>query len=163
MLIGTLRQLLASSRSDSGPILNALSFPLPLSGAPPSQMSTEIEAWRLTEGELFCPSELQFPVGDMRWGLAATTGARHWLHIDSDGFGTYIDVQTGQKWWIVFNPPANGDKRAFGNIEQFLHQFDTNAEEGSIWDIDDDDSDTDSDEDRQWIAEAICLSEGSRL
>ena len=68
----------------------------------------------------------------MWWRLAATTGARHGLHINSDGFGTFIDVQCGLKWWIVFHPPANRDKRAFGNVEQFLHGFDTNAEEGSI-------------------------------
>ncbi|KAF8220480.1 hypothetical protein L208DRAFT_1202251, partial [Tricholoma matsutake] len=39
-----------------------------------------------------------------RWGLAATSGAHHLWHIDCNGFCTYIDTQTGMKWWIIAKP-----------------------------------------------------------
>lgn len=162
MVIGTLRGLYETSRTESGAILNALSFPLSLSGVNVSAMSSEVEAWRSTQGELFCPPEVQFPVGDIRWGLAATKGARHWIHIDSDGFGTYLDVQCGGKWWITFNPPATKDKMAFADIFQFLDGFDTNAENDSYWAIAAD-GEKEIDEATAWVAEAIYLSPGTRL
>lgn len=162
VVIGTLQQLLEASRSESGPILNALSFPLPLSGVQATSTNSEVEAWRSTQGEKFCPPEVQFPVGDIRWGLAATNGARHWIHIDSDGFGTYIDVQCGGKWWITFNPPANKDKYAFASIYQFLDNFDTNAEKGSSWELATSGG-KDTKENEGWIAEAVYLEPGTRL
>ena len=158
MVIGTLSQMLEASRLPSGPILNALSFPLPLTGVSWTPLSSEVEAWRSTVGQLFCPSEAQFPVGDIRWGLAATKGARHWIHIDSDGFGTYLDVQCGGKWWITFNPPAEKDKAAFADVFQFLDNFETNAEDGSYWALAAQNNETTA-----WIAEAIYLSPGTRL
>ena len=41
------------------------------------------------------------PLAYFWWGLAATTSALSWWHIDSEGFGTYIDTKAGLKWWIV--------------------------------------------------------------
>jgi hypothetical protein len=120
-------------------------------------MSSEIEAWRVTEGEPFCVPESQFPVGEMRWGLAATRGARHWIHIDSDGLGTFIDVQCGGKIWIVFSPPANRGKYDFASIEQYL-DFEVTPSEGGCWDVDIEPKDSE-----HWIAEAVYLSRGTRL
>jgi hypothetical protein len=158
---GTLRQLVEASRSQSSPILNALSFPLGLSGAQPSSFSSEIEAWRLTKGLKFCPPELQFPVGELRWGLAATEGGRHWMHVDSDGLGTFIDVKTGLKMWIVFSPPSAHSPHRFASIDTFLDGFDTNGVVGGRWDIDS--RMIDSDNDDRWIAEAVCLGKDTRL
>ncbi|KIM43805.1 hypothetical protein M413DRAFT_68970 [Hebeloma cylindrosporum] len=42
-----------------------------------------------------------FPTGHVRWGLAATAGARTWWHIDSNGFLTANQVKDGDKIWIV--------------------------------------------------------------
>jgi hypothetical protein len=122
-------------------------------------MSTEIEAWRLTERMKFCPVELRFPAGEMRWGLAATRGGRSWLHIDGDGLGTYIDTQCGGRWWITFNPPSNMNKDAFGSKEQYLHNFDTNGVDGGRWDL----NRMERNEGEEWIAEAVYLSKGTRL
>jgi hypothetical protein len=92
----------------------------------------------------------------MRWGLAATRGARHWIHIDSDGLGTFIDVKCGGKWWVVFSPPAKLGKHGFGAIDTFLNNFNVDGEnKGRFGDeVDDDD---------RWIAEGVYLSEGTRL
>lgn len=122
-------------------------------------MSSEVEAWQLTQGLKFCPREVQFPVGRMRWGLAATRGARHWIHIVSDGLGTFVDVKCGTQWWIIFGPPENQGKYAFGSVEMFLDDFDTNGiQEGRFW-IDGDGNRRDN----AWVAEAVLLSAGSRL
>ena len=82
----------------------------------------------------------------MRWGLAATAGARHWIHIDSDGLGTFVDVKCGAKWWILFTPLEGQDKHAFSSIDQFLNDFDVVRLT-----------------DGRWEAEAVYLTEGNRL
>jgi hypothetical protein len=156
MCTGTLRQMLKASRLATGPILNALSFPQPLSGVEPSGMSSEIEAWQVTEGKPFCERTLAFPTGQMRWGLAATAGARHWIHIDSDGMGTYIDVQCGGKWWILFCPPDGQTKLTFSWVETFLGQFDIKSQAGR-WDT------KNTLVNDLWVAEAIYLAPGTRL
>jgi len=145
MRIGTLRQVLQVARSSDGPILNALSFPRPLAGVKPSPISSEVEAWRATEGMKFCKPAAHFPVGEMRWGLAATAGGRHYLHVDNDGLGTVIDVKTGAKLWIICTPNDGQDKRAFASITQFLEDFDVTKI------------------DKRWKAEAIYLTSGTRL
>ena len=161
MVIGTLNQILEASESSKGPILNALSFPLPLTGVIATKFSTEVTAWKLTQGELFCPPEMHFPVGDIRWGLAALEGARHWIHIDSDGFGTFVDVQCGAKWWILFNPADGMNRSAFGDIYQYLDDYQSNADDGSFWDRAT--KPGNSSKDTAWVAEAIYLTPGTRL
>jgi len=141
--------------------MNALSFPLGMSGAQPDSISSEIEGWRVTEGLRFCPSEgstqVHFPVSEMRWGLAATRGGRHWVHVDADGLATFIDPQCGLKLWMVLRPPANKGKHGFASIRTFLGNFDTNGVDQARWGPRGDDNED------QWRAEAICLAEGTRL
>jgi hypothetical protein len=156
---GTLRQLLNASRTGSGPILNAMSLPLSLSGVEPSALSSEVEAWLLTQGLKFCPQEAHFPVGPMRWGSAATRGATHWIHIDNNGLGSFVEVKCGAQWWIVFGPPVNQDKHAFGSVELFMNDFDTNGIQDGRWRIHEDGGSRDN----AWVAEAVLLSAGSRL
>ena len=175
MVFGTLCQLLEASQTLSGLILNALSFPLTCVGVDSSVISTEVKAWHMMEGDLFRPAEEQFPVGDIRWSLAATRGARHWIHIDSDGFGTYVETKMGDKWWIIFSPPEKGDKRCFASVYQFLNNFHTNAEQDSPWYKEMNKANTDSDEvdegnanesdseEGLWITEAILLTPGTHL
>jgi len=87
--------------------------------------------------------------------LAATTGALHWWHIDSDGFGTYIDVKTGLKWWIVAKPKktisfqgsSHYDFSEFASTDLFTQsEYEVEAPSTSIWDL-----------------EAVLLSPGTRL
>jgi len=152
---GTLRHLLQAVQTEDGPILNALSFPKSLSGMDPSAFSSEVEAWELTERMKFCPVEARFPVGDMRWGLAATRGARHWMHIDADGLGTFLDTKAGTKLWILFGHCTGGDRHMFGSTDIYLGGFDTNGINEGLW--------SRSVDDQSWRAEAVYLTPGTRL
>jgi hypothetical protein len=108
---GTLRQMLDSSRSANGRILNALNFPLAACDrTPDGGIASDLAAWTLTENTAWCNGFCSlFPTRDVRWGLAANAGAIHWFHIDSDGFGTYVDVvsKNGKKLWLVARPVDN--------------------------------------------------------
>ena len=91
-------QLLEASTTDSGKILNALEFPMgtaPVSPTP--KFSTDLVAWEITS------RGTPPPIGDIRWGLAATPGARTWFHMDSNGFNTFIDIKCGFKAWMCIN------------------------------------------------------------
>src|SRR5882672_2709317 len=43
----------------------------------------------------------------MWWGLAATAHTFTQLHIDSDGFSTFMQVMCRKKVWIVYYPSPN--------------------------------------------------------
>jgi hypothetical protein len=139
--------LLESSRED-GKILNGLNFPMPEVGMGWWPFSTDSAAWKATKGSLGCSHEEAPPLKSFRWGLAATTGALSWLHIDSNGLGTYIDPKAGKKWWIVLKRKGTG--RDFGSCsdaEAFFsgkYEVDTADEEG-------------------WDFEAVVLVPGTRL
>jgi hypothetical protein len=49
----------------------------------------------------------QYPVLDMRWGLAGTANAVTFFHIDSDGYATYLRVICGKKVWGIYRQPDN--------------------------------------------------------
>ena len=121
---GTLDHLLASAREEGGAIVNALSFRLPLSAIEQNTFSSDVEAWRVTEGRPYCDDDAQYPTADMRWGLVATAGARHWIHIDCDGLCTLIEPLCGRKLWILYSPSDEYDEKIFGDIDQFFNGFD---------------------------------------
>ena len=43
----------------------------------------------------------------MRWALAATAHTVTFLHIDSDGYSTFLRVLCGKKVWGVYRPTAD--------------------------------------------------------
>ncbi len=143
--MGTLEHLLQSAQTQDGAILNALSFPLPLSSINNSAFSSDVEAWRTTEGLPYCDQEALYPSADMKWGLAATAGARHWIHVDCNGLGTVVDPVVGKKLWCLFTPKEDVSEGSFGDIDQFFNGFDvTNPP-------------------NYWDAEAVLLEPGTRL
>ena len=88
-------QLLEASASDTGKIINALEFPMGTAPVSPTPVfSSDLVAWENTS------HGIPPPIGDIRWGLAATPGARTWFHMDSNGFNTFIDVKCGYKAWL---------------------------------------------------------------
>lgn len=111
--------------------------------------SSCLHAWWSTKKLADCRGQ-SLPTDDIRWGLAATNGALHWFHIDSDGFGTYIDVQTGGKLWIVARPRLSlSDGRGykdFARINLFLEDYDLATPASERWDL-----------------EAVFLQKGTRL
>jgi len=104
-----------------------------------------VEAWRITEGLPYCDQEARYPSGDMKWGLAATAGALHWIHIDCDGLATEIDVVTGEKLWFLYTSEEDVSDLSFGDIDNFFNDFDVTSPP------------------MYWDAEAVSLQPGTRL
>lgn len=143
---GSLADLLEASKSLDSRILNALDIPDPFSGYERSSFSSDSHALASVfrqEGW----AKKAIPIEDIRWGLAATTGAFHHWHVDSDGFGTFIDLIAGSKWWIVARP-----------IGDLKHDWST----GTSW-LKNKAFDLDRDGKGMFDVEAILLQPGSRL
>ncbi|KAF8190141.1 hypothetical protein BJ912DRAFT_925766 [Pholiota molesta] len=142
---GTARQILAAHRQNGGKILNALNFPGTHLAYPDLPLSSDLVAWEATRSRKMSRDE-DFPTRNMRWFLAATKGATHMWHIDSDGAGTIIGADNGSKCWIVAYPKEGHSEESFASIDFFLPPFDiTKACKA------------------KWTLEAIVLSPGSRL
>jgi hypothetical protein len=127
------------------PVVNALTLPMP-PGLRPEQefrFSSEHVAWLRTLGNDFCHAP--YPTSSTRWGLAAFNGAFHYFHIDSDGFGTFVEVKHGLKLWVVARPKES--VASFGDIDGFLKRFGDGTSPNS--DI--------------WIVEAVVLGPKTRL
>lgn len=129
----TLKDLYWHSLSENGKILNGLEFPCPAGCMEPDvQMSSDGIAWSNTTAKRLCNKPTQKPLTEIRWGLAGTAGAISRWHIDSNGFGTYVDVQTGQKWWVVASPKTDG--RTFASRD-FYNSFDPQRVNSHLWDV----------------------------
>jgi len=79
----------------------------------------------------------------MRWGLAATAGARHWVHLDCDSLGTVVDLLCSSKWWILLKPHLYGEPDSTAHIDLFLDDFDPSVVV------------------KTWDAEAVLLTPGT--
>jgi hypothetical protein len=141
---GTLQHVLDSARN-GGAIVNALSFPLPLSEIRKSKFSGDVEAWRLTEGLPYCDHDAIFPTADMRWGLGATAGARSWIHVDCDGLATIVDVVCGTRSWMLYTPSEPVSDTSFCEIDLFFGDFDVTTPP------------------KNWRVEMVYLQPGTRL
>ncbi|KAJ3517770.1 hypothetical protein NMY22_g13891 [Coprinellus aureogranulatus] len=116
----TMEQVVAEHQmGEKGKIVNCLE--LPLNGSiVPMPLFTDVQAFRETK-QCPLPFNLLFPVTDHTWGLAATGGAFHIPHKDSDGLCTMVTVKCGVKWWgVVVPPPETGlpPLHFFGDIKQ---------------------------------------------
>lgn len=98
---GTLRNLLASAKSDSPVASNVLDLPLGDASVPVPPMYNEVATDSRTRNLV----KKLVKLDDMRnvtsWGTAATNNAFSWGHLDDVGFGTAVSVQTGGKWWVL--------------------------------------------------------------
>ena len=127
------------------PIVNALDLPL-TPGCRPEQnfpFSDEFVAWVQTLRNRFCFGP--YPTKDTRWNLVALNGALHYSHIDSDGFGTWIEVKHGLKLWAIIRP-KDGTVSSFNDIDGILNSFGGGDEPKD-----------------DWIVEAVVLKPGDRL
>ncbi len=82
-------------------------------------------------------------------------GARSWIHINSDGLATFINVKCRGRYWIILSLPLTQDKHSFGAIDQFLDDFNT-VGHNEHWK-------PESIDNNSWRAEAIHLKAGSHL
>jgi hypothetical protein len=134
--LGTLRTLLQSSQG-GGKILNALNFPMPEKGMGSFSFSTDSAAWSVTKGAAGCTVEKAPPLGDFRWGLAGTTGAVSWWHVDSNGFGTYVDTKAGLKWWMVAKRKGSRDNsESLGDVMEFFKEiYEVDGQKLDNWEL----------------------------
>ena len=109
---------------------------------------TDSAAWKATKGAKACPQDESPPYSAIRWGLAATKGALSWLHLDSNGFNTYVDTKSGFKWWIVGR--RKGEEHYFKSFSEAEAFFDGHYQ-------------IDSPYTEKWDFEAVLLPPGSRL
>lgn len=136
------------SSEEDGKILNGLNFPMPEEGMGRWPFSTDSAAWKAAKGGLGCSYEEAPPMGDFRWGLAATAGALSRIHLDSNGLGTYVDPKAGKKWWIVLK--RRGECPIFGSCSDADGFFNGNYE-------------VDQPNIEDWDFEAVILAPGTRL
>ncbi|KAH6871656.1 hypothetical protein BKA70DRAFT_1450930 [Coprinopsis sp. MPI-PUGE-AT-0042] len=128
------------------PIVNALTFPMP-PGLRPEQkfpFSSEHIAWLRTLGNHFCFAP--YPTSDTRWSLVAFNGALHYFHIDSDGFGTWVEVKHGKKLWVIARPKDESIP-SFDNVDGFLKIFGDGSSPNTDY----------------WTIEAVVLGPETRL
>ena len=111
---------------------------------PPTSFASDLVAFVATVDLPMCGRNVSFPMASTRWGLAATSDAHHLWHIDCNGFCTYIDTQTGAKWWIVGKPKPGSSH--FSDTALFMDEYDMSQPNLDRWDL-----------------EAVLLLPGSRL
>lgn len=90
-------------------ILNGLDFPMwKDSQWDQCSYATDMVAWDYLHGQAHCGSiTTQYPTPHMWWGLAGTAHTVSYLHMDSDGFATFVQVMCGMKVWAVYGSPPN--------------------------------------------------------
>lgn len=96
---------------------------MPLDAIQKSPFSSDVEAWRLTEGMELCDSKRSlYPTADMRWGYASTAGARRLISIAPNGLGAYVEIRCGGEWWLIFSDD-NDDCLEFSRLDTFTKDF----------------------------------------
>lgn len=126
---GRVADILEASQSPDSKILNGLSFKNPLAGIERTSFSSDAHALGSVcyqEGW----TKRGVPLDHLRWSLAATKDAFHVWHIDSDGYGTFIKVVAGSKWWFVGRPKDGLNFDIFNTTSAFiedLSRFDVEA------------------------------------
>lgn len=101
---GTVQHLLDSAKSgNSGKILNGLEFELWQPKYAPNSIASDLVGWYHTRGaQSNAMLSSAYPESNMYWGLAGTKDTLTFMHIDSDGVATGVEVKCGSKVWGVY-------------------------------------------------------------
>jgi len=101
---GLVSDILDNAHRPDGKILNGLDFPIwDDSPKERSTYSTDVVAWDYIRGKPYCGNyKAPYPTAHMRWGLAGTANTVTFLHIDSDGFATFLRIVCGKKIWGIY-------------------------------------------------------------
>ena len=101
---GVAKDFLDAVNKPNGKILNGLDLPMWMDFPHAEQKSfaTDVIAWNYACGQANCSRTTPYPTEHVRWGLAGTANAATFLHIDSDGFATDIQVMCGKKVWGIY-------------------------------------------------------------
>lgn len=87
----------------------------------PSTLYHSLCPWARSESQ--CDQEAFYPTANMRWGLVATKGAWHWIHVDSDRLGINVDVLYGRQWWLLYTPSECFNLTNFRDVDHFFYNF----------------------------------------
>jgi hypothetical protein len=99
----------------------------------PKGLSSDRAAFQKTLQGPMCKKRVEYPVVETVWGLAATTGAVSFFHLDTNGFATWIDVCAGAKYWILARPKKHHD---FAKMTLFTkHSYDQEGPNEDYWDL----------------------------
>src|SRR6266704_3641353 len=101
---GLVSDILDHAHRPDGKILNGLEFPI-WHDSPKERWryATDVVAWDYLRGKPYCGSHTTpYPTAHMHWGLAGTANTVTFLHIDSDGFSTFLWVLVGKKIWGIY-------------------------------------------------------------
>jgi hypothetical protein len=101
---GLARNILDNANRPDGKILNGLGFPMWKDAhSDRTSYATDLVAWDYVRGKPYCGNTMTpYPTEHMRWGLAGTANAINFMHIDSDGFSTFVQVMCGKKVWAIY-------------------------------------------------------------
>ena len=111
--------ILEASRSEGSKILNGLNFKNPFAGIQRSPFSSDAHALGVVYNQEGWVKKAP-SIEHLRWNLAATKDAYHDWHIDSDGYGTFVNVMAGSKWWIVARPKNSLGIDTFNSTSCFI-------------------------------------------
>lgn len=121
---GTPYDILKSTGNAVPKSLNGLDFPLIVDPFLPQKFSSDLVAWAESVHRGYSKRSEQYPITSVRWGLAATAGCYHPCHVDCDGFGTFIEPETGVKLWFLASPRGAEGFDGFGSIDLFTGGYD---------------------------------------
>jgi hypothetical protein len=93
--------------NEVGKILNGVDFPMWNAPIVQNSYATDIAAWDFTLGKHNTTHDTAYPTKDMRWGLAGTSDTLTFMHIDSDGFNTFLYVACGMKLLGIYHERPN--------------------------------------------------------
>ncbi|RXW19323.1 hypothetical protein EST38_g6530 [Candolleomyces aberdarensis] len=131
---------------DQGPekqkkALNALSFPDYKASPKDAKLGLDERIWNACNLN-YGFKEMLYPCFATNWSIIGLSGACHGWHNDSEGFGTFVIVRSGLKWWVVGRSAKTNEKRDF-----FLESPDFDN-----WAVDED-----------WEVEALLLRPGTKI
>ncbi len=68
-----------------------------------SAFAVDVSAWDYMRGKPNCGNAvMSYPTEHMRWGLAGTANTMTFMHVDSDGFNSFVKVVYGKKVWMLY-------------------------------------------------------------
>ena len=106
VVTGFTHDILDNGTREDGKILNGLEFPMwKDTHWDHSSFATDLVAWDYVKGkENGGHPTPPYPIEHVRWGLAGTANTVTYMHLDSDGFATFVQVMCGKKVWAIYRP-----------------------------------------------------------
>jgi hypothetical protein len=96
------------------------------SGVESSLFSSDHAAWRDTLTEPYCVADDVSKQSLLRWTNVSTSNATQFWKITPAGFGTFLDIRSGQQWIIIATPYRGDDEDYvdfFTHWDRYLENF----------------------------------------